>query len=331
MRRFTLEISVVVVSAVVACSATAFAQQSPQRITFHGYPDCIELRNDGVRVVVSPVGGGRVLEYSWKGENALFLEEAETGKPHVPGKAALVTAGRFDIGPEKTIPSHPKLWSGQWTGEVLSPRAARLTSQKDEATGVQLIREFRLAETGSRLDCTQTIINVSDRVTEWCHWSRTFGRGNGICLIPLTSPSRFPNGYVMYEEGDRINFRPNDPHIRTRDGMLEIFDVPKQPKLGMDSSAGWFAYLMRNNLLFIKRFKVDRDRVYNEVAGLTISIWYPEDRRVELEPIGPRERLTPGQSASFTEEWFLLSFAFPKSGELVDLAKLRVEVESLPK
>lgn len=307
------------------------AQQSASRITFHGYPDCIELGNDGVRVVVSPVGGGRVLEYSWKGENALFLEEAETGKPHVPGKAALATAGRFDIGPEKTIPPHPKLWAGQWTGEVLGPRAARLTSQKDEATGVQLVREFRLDETGSRLTCTQTIMNVSDHVTEWCHWSRTFGRGKGICFIPLTSPSRFPNGYVMYEDGDRINFRPTDPHIRTRDGMLEIFDVPKYPKLGMDSSAGWFAYLMRNNLLFVKRFKVDRDRVYNEVAGLTISIWYPEDRRVELEPIGPRERLSPGQSASFTEEWFLLPFVFPKPGELVDLAKLRASVAALPK
>lgn len=319
----------VVLSLCAFPAASLVAQDKSSGFTFHGYPDCIELKNDTTRVVVCGEGGGRVLEFAWKGENALYLEEAVTGKPHVAGKPAAVTAGRFDIGPEKTIPPHPKLWSGKWTTESLGPRAARLTSPKDDATGTQLVREFRLAERGSRLACTQTIHNVSSKTTEWCHWSRTFALGNGICFVPLTTPSRFPNGYVMYEDGDRINFRPTDPHIRTRDGFLEIFDVPKQPKLGMDSQAGWFAYLMKNNLLFVKRFPVDRDRVYNEVAGLTVSIWYPEDRRVELEPIGPRERLQPGQSASFTEEWFLVPFPFPKEGTPVDLTQLRDAVTLL--
>ncbi|MBI3463931.1 MAG: hypothetical protein HY000_12865 [Planctomycetes bacterium] len=311
---------------VVILCPSAPAQESSQVITFHGYPDCLDLRNDTTRVVLCPVSGGRVLEYSLKGDNALYLEEAETGKPHDPNAPASITAGRFDIGPEKTIPSHPLLWSGKWTGELLGPRAARLVSQQDQATGTQLVREFRLADSGSRLECQQTIRNVSHEPTEWCHWSRTFARGNGICLIPLTSPSRFPNRYVMYEDGDRINIRPTDPHIRTRDGFLEIFDVPRQPKLGMDSYAGWFAYLTRDNLLFIKRFPVYRDRVYNEAAGLTISIWYPQDLRVELEPIGPRERLAPGESASFTEEWFLAPFPFPQQGEQVDLARVRAVV-----
>jgi hypothetical protein len=205
-------------------------------------------------------------------------------------------------------------------------RSARLVSQPDEATGTQLIREFQLAASGSRLTCTQIIKNISNSTTEWCHWSRTFALGNGICLIPLSSPSRFPNHYVMYEDGDLINLRPSDPHIRQRDGFLEITGVPKRPKLGMDSTAGWFAYLMPNDLLFVKRYPVFPDRVYNEVAGLTISIWYPEGPRVELEPIGPRERLAPGQAASFTEEWDLLPFDFPAKGESIDLEKLRTTV-----
>jgi hypothetical protein len=311
--------------AVMLSASTAVAE--PKIISFHGYPDCIELRSETTRAVLCAVSGGRVLEYSWKGENALYLEEADTGKPYVAGQPAAMTAGRFDIGPEKTIPAHTKLWAGKWTAEVTGPRSARLVSQQDEATGTQLTREFRLAESGSHLACTQTIRNISDKTTEWCHWSRTFARGNGICLIPLTSPSRFPKGYVQHEvDGDCINLRPTDPSIRERDGFLEIFDVPKKPKLGMDSYAGWFAYLTRDGLLFVKQFPVHRDRVYNEVAGLTVSIWYPEDRRVELEPIGPRERLAPGQSASFTEDWFLLPFPFPKAGEQVDLTRVREAV-----
>ena len=225
----------------------------------------------------------------------------------------MMSAGRFDIGPEKLIPPRPQLWMGRWSGEITGPRSARLTSVKDEGTGVQLVRDFVLSESGSGLECTQTIRNVSKRMTEWCHWSRTFALGNGVCVIPLSTTSRFPNHYVMYENGKTLNFIPEDPHIHRRGDYLVISGVPRKPKLGMDSAVGWFAYLMKNDLMFVKRYKTWPDRVYNEVASLTISIWYPEDRCVELEPIGPQERLKPGESASFTEEWELHAFPFPKN------------------
>ena len=58
------------------------------------------------------------------------------------------------------------------------------------------------------------------------------------------------------------------------------------------------------------------ERVYNEVAGYTLSVWYPADRpMVELEPIGPAEVLAPGAEATFTEHWWLLHHPFPGEGE----------------
>ena len=47
---------------------------------------------------------------------------------------------------------------------------------------------------------------------------------------------------------------------------------------------------------------------------------------IELEPIGPRERLKPGESASFTEDWWLLSHPFPKQGQRLDLKALAEQV-----
>lgn len=286
--------------------------EGAEQIRFFGYDDCIELKNESTRVVLCPAAGGRVLVYALRGKNALYLDEAEAGYLYRPGTRSTMSAGRFDIGPEKIIPPRPELWMGRWQGESTGPRSARLTSQKDTATGVQLVRDFKLADEGSRLQCTQTIHNVSQRVTEWCHWSRTFALGNGICVIPLSKTSRFPEHYVMYEDGDTLNFRPRDPKIKRVRDHLVISGVPRKPKLGMDSTVGWFAYLMKNDLMFVKRYPTYPDRVYNEVAGLTISIWYPEDRRVELEPIGPRARLAPGQSEFFTETWELVPYAFPK-------------------
>ncbi len=298
-----------------------------QVVPFYGYDDCIRLENKHTRVTLAPVIGGRVLEYTLDGKNALYLPPGGEGWVYELGKNGGSPApGRFDIGPEQTIPRHPQLWAGRWTGEITGPRSARLTSQKDKPTGVQLIRDFTLDGKTSRLSCKQTIKNISNESKEYCHWSRTFALGGGIVVIPLTQPSRFPNGYVMYDPAPFINFRPVDPNIRIRDGFLEITAAPKYPKLGMDTYAGWFAYLMKNDLMFVKRFPAYPDRVYNEVAGLTMSIWYPDRPMCELEPIGPRERIAAGKSASFTETWWLLPHKFPKAGKDADLKQIAAQV-----
>jgi hypothetical protein len=132
----------------------------------------------------------------------------------------------------------------------------------------------------------------------------------------------------MYEDSAIINVRNTDDKIRERDGFLEILAPPRKPKLGFDATAGWLGYVMPNNTLFVKRFATFPDRVYNEAAGLTLSVWYPTGPRIELEPIGPRERLEPGDSASFTEDWWLFSFPFPEQGTSVDLKALENLVQS---
>jgi hypothetical protein len=293
------------------------------RVNFFGYADCIALENETTRVVLCHQAGGRVLEYSLHGKNVIWLDPQQQGWEAGSGAPGVnLCGGRFDIGPEMIVPKRPTLWSGRWTAEAIGPRAARLTSGEDSATGVQLVREFTLDATGSRLRCTQTIRNVSQRTTAWCHWSRTLAVGGGIVVIPLTPHSRLPSDYVMYEPNSLINARPGDPNIRSRDGFLEIVGPPKFRKLGMDSQAGWFAYLMPNDVMFVKRYAVYPERTYNEVAGLTISIWYDEDVRCELEPIGPMEKLAPGAAGSFTEEWQLEPFPFPATGRSVDLQQV---------
>lgn len=300
------------------------------RMDFHGYPQCVKLENAQCRVVLGHQCGGRVLEYALKGANVVALQPGEAGKVYDPAKKSggAADGGRFDIGPEHTIPAHPDLWVGAWQAETTGPRAARLTSAKDAATGVQLIRDFALDEASSHLRCTQTIKNVSDEPKPWCHWSRTFAPGGGIVVIPLSPGSRFPNQYVMYGEGDTIQFRPRDKNIVVRDACLLVTGTPAQPKLGMDSAAGWLAYVMKNDLMFVKRFAVYPDRAYNEMAALTISIWYYKDELCELEPIGPKNTIAPGESASFTEDWWILPHKYPPSASGLDLAKLKAQVDA---
>jgi len=277
-----------------------------------GSDGTIVLDNGDARVVISPAKGGRVMEYSWKGKNA--LEPVEAGP------------GRFDIGPEKVVPRRGELWEGNWKGEITGNLSARVTSIKHEATGVQLVRDYILDASGSGFTVTQTIVNISNRPVHWNHWTRTFAKGGGICLVPLSEYSAYPNQYIMYNgDGRTLDYRPEDPNIEIRDGFFILKGPPRFPKLGLDSHEGWMTYLTPNDLAFIKKFPTYPKRRYWEMIGMTISLWYVENREsdnlsaCELEPIGPREDISPGESASFTEEWFLLDYPFPVREKRVDL------------
>lgn len=306
-------------------------QPTAKFTSFGRYPQAIELSNPTTTVVLCPEAGGRVVKFERSGQDAMYLDpkELDTAASETPP----MTAGRFDVGPELTIAKHPELWGGQWTAEITGPLLARLVSPRDANSGLQLIRDFQLGGDGSasRLSCRQTICNTSDQPIECCHWGRSFSPGGGICLIPLAGISKFPAKYAMYEDSAIINVRNSDPQIRERDGFLEILAPPRKPKLGFDSMAGELAYLLPNNGLFVKRFATHPDRVYNEAAGLTLSVWYPEGPRIELEPIGPRERLQSGEVASFTEDWWLTDFDFPAAGQLVNLEQLRQKLAALPR
>ncbi|MEM8913458.1 MAG: PQQ-dependent sugar dehydrogenase [Planctomycetota bacterium] len=313
------------------------------RIEFGRFRDCPVIENDHARVILCPQVGGRVMEYSLptqdgRRRNAMFVSDYDMGQAPptdahgklLPGWNRDVSAGRFDIGPELVTPKRPDLFKGHWTTERIDPLAVRMTSPHNTSVGVRLTREFRLDGQSSRLTCEQTITNLSDEPVTLCHWSRTLANGHGICLIPLDGFARFPNRYVRYEDGS-LNLRPEDPHVQHRDGFIEITGPPAHPKLGFDTMSGWLAHQQRSGLLFIKQYPTFVDRPYLEAGGLTLSTWTPPGgETIEIEPIGPAETIAPGESASFTELWYLLDSEFPGDGQTLDLDALRSKVDQLP-
>ena len=306
---------------ILACLILDGALQSAEGVRvifFHGFDDCIELKNKTARVVLCPAVGGRVLEFSIQGKNALWLNPKEAGKTNG------ASAGRFDIGPERILPRRNVLFRGPYRGEITGARSARLTSSKDLSSGFQVVREFSLAAERPHLICKQTVINISKETGQVCYWCRTFALGQGICVVPVSGFSRMPKKHVMYDDHLVINFAAENDSITKRDGFIIVDGPPEKPKLGFDSMSGWMAYLMRNDLMFVKKWPTYPDRVYGEMASLTLSIWYPAERPMcELEPIGPREILKPGERASFTEEWFLSPQKYPGSGPRVNLSAVK--------
>jgi hypothetical protein len=312
------------------CATGGFAQHRDARIiTQNLYPGCIELSNQETRVVLEPNLGGRILVYETNGKNILYIMPEFDGKIYEPGVQITPSAGRSDIGPERAIPQHPILWLGKWEARITGPGEAEMTSQKDSATGVQLIRKFKLAEKGSKLEFTQIIRNISNEPKTYCHWSRTFVNGNGISLAPVDETSKFPGGYLNSGPPSTTNAASEDkPELRVREGVFEILGPTANPKFYTDSYTGWLAYISPDNLLFIKKFTTYPEKTYGDRGNATASIYYFRDQFCEIEPIGPMELIQSGKEASFTETWYLMEYPFP-ANRLADLNAIKAIIATL--
>lgn len=290
------------------------SQVTIKTVEAFGYQNCIELRNPKVKVIVDPNVGGRILSYELNGKNILYENLALNGKIWGKGNPKFeVSGGRFDIGPEKTAPVRES-FHNTWKAEITGKNSARLTSQNDTIVGVQLIRDFILSEDSSHLICTQHIKNTSKSIKKYAHWSRTFAKGGGICLVPLNPNSRLPKGYAMYPYNSTyIDYNPPlEENLRVREGILEMVGTPSQPKFVMDSNAGWLAYNSKDDLLFIKKFKANDNKTYGDVLSNQVSIWYYKEEKCEIEPIGPLETILPGKTVSYTEDWWLMEHKYPE-------------------
>lgn len=319
----------IVLGLILLFGVQGVAQVKITKAPFFGYDNCMVLENKTTKVVLDPNVGGRVLYYGQGGNNILFENRSLDGKTWRPGdKTFEVSGGRFDIGPEKTTPFRNSFFN-QWDAEVRGD-TVRMTSKVDTTLGVQLIRDFILQEKGSKLTSVQHIKNISASPKRYAHWSRTFAKGGGICLVPMNPNSRLPKGYAMYVKGGTtLDYDPKDEeNLRLRDGILEFLGPPSNPKFVMDSNAGWLAYISRDNQLFIKKFDARDDRIYGDMLSTQISIWYYKDEKCELEPMGPLEFIPPGQSISFTEAWWLMDYEYPKDKK-VDLKAMEQVINNL--
>ncbi len=303
-------------------------------ISSHGYDNCIELSNAVCRVVLEPNLGGRVLVYEIDGKNVLYIDPKQNGLKYTTEEIETVPgiqpcAGRFDIGPEQIKPNTKLFWQGQWTAEITGKQSARMTSQVDKTTGIQVIRDFKLDAKSSKLKITQTILNNGTQPQKLCFWSRTFASGGGICIVPLSTPNRFPKGFISYGDASVMKYKPEaEENIQVNDKYFLLLGPTVALKYVFDSDKGWLGYISKDNLLFVKRYEYKKNREYGEMTASPLSVYYKQEILAELEPIGPWQLIQPKSNASYSETWDLLPYNYPQD-KVVDIENINAKVNEL--
>ncbi|HLY11485.1 MAG TPA: hypothetical protein VKW04_19440 [Planctomycetota bacterium] len=252
-----------------------------------------------ILAVAIPQAGGRVVHYSLDGDNILY-NPMKNGQPQPGGGYGL------DLGPERTIPPHPALWTGKHAWAMLGD-IVTITSLRDPAVGLRVEKNLMIDGATGALDILQRMKNGSDGERAWCFWDRTLCRAGGFGIIPLNPKSRFPAKWVLGTRRGPLwweynGTNPSHPGVKVLDGVLVTKAEGPEQKVGADSDAGWIAYI-RGSLLFVKYFPYVPDGDYVD-NGLSVAHYF-NDTIAELEPLSPEARLKPEGEFTFPEHWTL--------------------------
>ena len=274
-----------------------------EKIAYLGQPNCYRLSNGTVDVIVTTDIGPRVIRYG-------FIDGANV----------------FDECPDRAVPTEWGEWK-PWGGHRLwaAPEAMPRSYAPDNAPvafHIESDRAIRLLQPTDRsgvtkelcitLDAEGTGVRVDHKITnhslweiELAPWALTVMRG-GISIIPL-EPYRSHDEALLPAQSIARWFYTDLTDPRWTMGKqyvrLRADATRSQPqKIGIFNKRGWCAHL-GGRTLFVKRFGHDCNRVYPD-QGCNNEAFVAGDY-MEIESLGPLQRLRPNDSVQHVERWEL--------------------------
>ena len=310
-------------------AAPAGAQVKADKLACFDQPDCDRLSNGTVEVVMPSAFGPRVARYAFVGQENVLGE--------APGVGAVT-----DLGEWKPRGGH-RLWHApEGMPRSYSPDSARVERSVSGATirlrqavepkvGIQKEIAVTLDPAGTHVTVRHVLTNRNLWPVELAAWAMSImngGRGN-----PGTSPSlplrgEGQGGGSMNEGGTVIfpqepygdhahNLLParplvlwsytdlGDPRFSIGAKYIRVRVMPDRTepqKIGIGNKQGWAAY-HRGRTLFVKRVPWDDAARYADLGSNCET--YVSGSFVELESLGPLQRLEPGASTEYVEHWYL--------------------------
>lgn len=284
---------------------------------FLGWMDAYRMSNGHVTVSVVPAAGGRVLEFSLDGQQALWVNPALQGKLFPVPKRPTTWDNWRNYGGYKLWPAPQSLWprsvgeapdpfldGGAASVEVLSQRGLRLTGAPSLDMGLLFVRELALDPQTGALTVQQRLRNIGPKPVEWSIWDVTQIPAPAWVFFPANPNSPNRNGILPLGAGQ---------NQWTNEGGLIITEYRGvSGKIGADSPAGWMVGVV-GDLAYIKRFPPRRDGATYPDKGSTVEV-YTNDKSlpyIEMEVLGPLVHLEPGEETAYSETWTVAKLSQP--------------------
>ena len=289
--------------AAAAAAVPAPAQVKADKTACYDQPDCDRLSNGTVEVVMPAALGPRVARYGFVGQDNVLGD--------APGGSTT------DLGEWKPRGGH-RLWHApEGMPRSYSPDNAPVERSVDGATvrlrqaveprvGIQKEIAVTLDPTGTHVTVRHVLTNRTLWPVELAAWAMSIMNPAGTVVLPQEPYVDQPHNLlpvrplVMWSYTDLSDprFAIGAKYIRVR----VMPDRTEPQKIGIGNRQGWAAY-HRGRTLFVKRFGYDEAARYADFGSNCET--YVRGPFVELESLGPLQRLEPGGSTEYVEHWYL--------------------------
>lgn len=240
----------------------------------------------GVALEVDPSLGGRVVEFSLNGRNALFVDHRDSHG------STFWTSPQRDWGwpPPSEIDRDPYSC-------LPSKDAIVIESRCSPAVGVSVQKCFRMANDGA-VAIVYTLRNDGGTARAVAPWE--------VTRVPRSGVSFFSGGTRV---GPSAAFPA--PAFTESDGLVSVDHRRRATgdrKLFAETSSGWLAHVAER-LLFLKTFEARTGSACAPGEGDVEIFVSGAAPYVELEQQGTYRTLEPGESTSWSVSWRLFELA----------------------
>ena len=282
-----------------------------ERISYRGWKNAYRISNGTVELVVLADVGPRVISYSFVGGENVFHEVAEQRGLTGGSDFRLYGGHRLWVWPEVErtyFPDNAALLVSQHNNKVV--RFTAPAESENPGSNLQKELEVQLDEVGSRVTVNHRITNRDSRPTELAPWAPTMMRAGGRAILPL--PPRAAMDKDHFQSVGPLTLWSFTDFADSRWALgTEFIQLRQQSKptgrfqeqmTGIFNPAGWGAYFV-DGMVFVKRAQVVPGASYPDF-GCNFEI-FTNPEFLELESLGPKVQLAPGESTIHQEVWTL--------------------------
>ncbi len=313
------------------------AQQSPpatgviieDKAAFGADTSNIKISNGEVELVLATAYGPRIVRFAHVGTN-----ETENLFGNVPEVSVKSDLGQWNIRGGHRLWHAPEGKPRSYAPDndpvqvVRDGDTVKLIQAVEGATGIQKEIWVTLDAKGSHATITHRLTNKGLFAIDAACWAMSVMNKGGLAIVPQEP----------YQSHDEVLLpaRPmvlwpytnlTDPRWSIGRKYITLRQDPdnkESQKLGVLNRQGWAAYF-RKGSLFVKRFAFDAANAYpdyncnNEI--------YTDGGFLELETLGPLEKIQPGETITHREDWWLYKGVDIGSGEVGIAAALQPLLE----
>jgi hypothetical protein len=274
-----------------------------EQLEYMGLRDCVQVSNGDAELVLSTQVGPRVLRYALSGGENAFGE--------YPDKSTRTALGEWKPYAGHRLWASPELFPATYAPDNAPIECEAESSlcvhlrQPTDASGLRKQMTITLAQSGTAVSVAHAITNAGMWPLSIAPWSVT-ALGGGVAVLPR-QPYRSHDVCVEVAQPLSLYYFTDLRDARFTLGTESILlraqaQQPSAQKIGLRNKRGWCAHLCSTSL-FLQQFTYSERAAYPDYGVNNEA--YVAGEYMEMELLGERQTLAPGETASFYEVWHL--------------------------